>query len=389
MVSPLPDASPTRDSVAPATAPSAAPPAAPVVVLGGGSWSTALAASIRRGGHEVRLWARRPEIAAEIAAGSNVQYLPGCELPAGIQASSDLAASVAGTRAIVVGLPAAATWEIVSAAREHAHPDAAWVLLAKGLERHTGRRLSEVAAEALGSDGRRVFVLLGPSHAEEVARAMPTAVVLAGADTPDRARLQQELSGPALRIYTNDDQPGVELAAALKNVLAIAAGMGDGIGLGDNGKGALLTRGVAELSRLGITLGGRRDTFFGLAGVGDIVTTCLSRHSRNRALGERIARGETLEQALASIGQVVEGVDTTRTVVELADARNLAVPIARAVASVLFGSTAPAVAMRELMTRSLKGEWDDVPPESHEDTHERGIRDREPEDRRGDRDGTR
>lgn len=357
-----------------------------VVVLGGGSWSTALAASIRRGGHRVRLWARRPEIAAEIAAGTNEQYLPGCTLPAGIEASSDLAACLHGARAVVVGLPAAVTREIVTTARAFAAGDASWVLLAKGLELHTGRRLSEVAAEALGGDRQRVFVLLGPSHAEEVARALPTAVVLAGADTPERALLQRELSGPAMRIYSNDDQPGVELAAALKNVLAIAAGMGDGIGLGDNGKGALLTRGVAELSRLGVTLGGRRDTFFGLAGVGDIVTTCLSRHSRNRALGERVAHGETLEQALANIGQVVEGVDTTRTVVELADARGLAVPIARAVASVLFGSTSPVDAMRGLMSRSLKGEWDDVPPESSEENQESRTRSTI---ERGDRDGTR
>jgi glycerol-3-phosphate dehydrogenase (NAD(P)+) len=348
---------------------------APVVVLGGGSWATALAASMRRGGHAVRLWARRPEIAAEIARGTNEQYLPGCPLPPGIDASSDLGASVRGARAVVVGLPAATTRSIIEAARRYADPQTPWVLLAKGLELHTGRRLSEVAADALGGGRSRVFVLLGPSHAEEVARAMPTAVVLAGTPGPVRSSLQRELSSPSLRIYTNDDQPGVELAAALKNVLAIAAGMGDGIGLGDNGKGALLTRGVAELSRLGVTLGGRRDTFFGLAGVGDVVTTCLSRHSRNRALGERIARGETLDEALAGIGQVVEGVDTTRTVVELADARGLAVPIARAVASVLFGDTAPDVAMRDLMTRSLKGEWDDVPPDGGDEIRTAPTRD--------------
>lgn len=366
---------------------------APVVVLGGGSWATALAASIRRCGHPVRLWARRPEIAAAILDGHNEAYLPGCTLPAGIEASSDLESSVRGAGAIVLGVPASATGAIVERASRYADHTAPWVLLAKGLELHTGRRLSEVAAEALGGDRSRVFVLLGPSHAEEVARSMPTAVVLAGADTLARGQLQRALSSPSMRIYTNDDQAGVELAAALKNVLAIAAGIGDGIGLGDNGKGALLTRGVAELSRLGVTLGGRRDTFFGLAGVGDIVTTCLSRHSRNRALGERVARGETLEEALAHIGQVVEGVDTTRTVVELADARGLAVPIARAVSSVLFGGTAPDVAMRELMTRSLKGEWDDVPPASIEDGRTMADTDRRTEDaqsiRRGDRDGTR
>ena len=337
-----------------------------VAVLGGGSWATALAASLRRGDHPVRLWARREEIARDIAAGRNESYLPRCPLPTGIEASTDLGATLRGARCVVLGVPASATRETVEAARAHVDTDAAWVLLAKGLERHTGRRLSQVAADILDGDAERVFVLLGPSHAEEVARGMVTAIVLAGADTPLRERLQHDLSGPALRIYTNDDQAGVELAGALKNVLAIAAGIGDGIGLGDNGKGALLTRGVAELARLGIALGGRRETFFGLAGVGDVVTTCLSRHSRNRALGEKIGRGASLEEALRSIGQVVEGVETTRTVVELADERGLAVPIARAVGAVLFEDVAPVDAMRELMGRSLKGEWDDVPPDPEE-----------------------
>ena len=184
-----------------------------------------------------------------------------------------------------------------------------------------------------------------------------TALVLAGGSKTIRARLQKEFSHAHLRVYTNEDLCGVEMAGALKNVLAIAAGLCDGLGLGDNAKGALLARGVAEIARVGVRLGGRQETFFGLSGVGDVITTCLSRHSRNRALGERVGRGESLDAAMRAIGQVVEGADTTRTVVEMATRANETVPIASEVAAVLFDGKAPADAMNDLMLRSLKPEW--------------------------------
>ena len=335
----------------------------PIAVLGAGSWGTAVAASLARHDGQVRLWARDPAVAAAIGEGLNPRYLKDARLPSGIDASADLGEVVRDATTIVLGVPAAATAEIVDRVVPLTGSDVDWILLAKGLERGTGRRLSEVVVEHAHATTRHVFALLGPSHAEEVVRAQPTAIVLAGQECPERTDLQRRLSGPGLRVYTNDDLIGVEIAAAVKNVLAIAAGLGDGLGLGDNGKGALLTRGVAELARLGVALGGRRDTFFGLSGVGDVVTTCLSRHSRNRALGERIARGETLEESLNSIGQVVEGVATTKTVVELADARGVAVPIAHEVAAVLFEGKAPREALDDLMQRSLKGEWEDAPPE--------------------------
>ena len=332
-------------------------------VLGGGSWGTAIASSLARHLDDVRVWTREEDVVEAINAGSNPRYLPGADLPAGLRASADLAATMKGAGTVVLAVPAAVTAAVVGEAMPHFESGARWVLLAKGLEKGTGRRLSEVVLERSGLDPEHVFALLGPSHAEEVVRGMPTAIVLAGPDCPERNFLQRRFSGPGLRVYTNEDLVGVELAAAVKNVLAIAAGLGDGLGLGDNGKGALLTRGVAELARLGVAFGGHRETFFGLSGVGDVVTTCLSLHSRNRALGERIARGQTLKQALDEIGQVVEGVDTTRTVVDLAGARGVAVPIATEVAAVLFDGKDPAGALDDLMGRSLKGEWDDVPPE--------------------------
>jgi glycerol-3-phosphate dehydrogenase (NAD(P)+) len=200
------------------------------------------------------------------------------------------------------------------------------------------------------------MTLLGPSHAEEVARQLPTAVVLSGGEAPRAARVQGALSTNWLRIYTNDDQIGTEYAAALKNILAIAAGMCDGLGLGDNTKGALLTRGLAEISRLGVALGGRAETFYGLSGVGDVITTCLSHHSRNRALGERVAKGESLAAALAAIDQTVEGVATVRTTVALAEENGIKMPISRQVLAVLDEAKDPSHAIDELMGRALRSE---------------------------------
>lgn len=338
--------------------------AGPTTILGGGSWGTAIAASIGRHESDVRIWSIEADVVASInGEHRNPRYLGDAPIPETVHATGDLQAALEGTTAIILAVPAKFTGEVVRTARAQAPDSAPWVLLGKGLERGTGRRLSEVALDQPGMSPDRVFAFLGPSHAEEVVKGKVTAIVLAGPAGEHRAFLQRRLSGPGLRVYTNDDLTGVELAAAVKNVLAIAAGLGDGLGLGDNGKGALLTRGVAELARLGMAFGGQRETFFGLAGIGDMVTTCLSQHSRNRRFGELIARGKTMQQSLDEIGQVVEGIDTTRTVVDLADARGVAVPIAREVASVLFDGKDPAAALDDLMQRSLKGEWDDAPPD--------------------------
>jgi glycerol-3-phosphate dehydrogenase (NAD(P)+) len=316
-----------------------------------------MASTLAGAGSAVTLWARRAEQVTELDSGHNGRYLGERALAPELGFTSDFRAAVDQADVLLLATPAATTADICAQIGPTAVP---CVLLAKGLERGTGRRLSDVAAGVLGPTSE-VLVLLGPSHAEEVIDGQPTAIVLAGGSAPTRDALQKEFSHANLRVYTNDDLIGVELAAALKNVLAIAAGLCDGLGLGDNAKGALLARGVAEIARIGEKLGGRRETFFGLSGVGDVITTCLSRHSRNRALGERVGRGEPLADAIAAIGQVVEGADTTRTVVELAQREGEVVPIATEVAAVLFEGKAPAEAMSDLMLRTLKPEWGPAP----------------------------
>jgi glycerol-3-phosphate dehydrogenase (NAD(P)+) len=275
-----------------------------------------MASTLAGAGSAVTLWARRPDQVAEIESGRNSRYLGDRPLAPELACTAEFRAAVESADVLVLATPAATTADLCTMIGPTSTP---CVLLAKGLERESGRRLS-------GSG-------------------------------PNREAIQREFSHANLRVYTNDDLVGVELAAALKNVLAIAAGLCDGLGLGDNAKGALLARGVAEIARVGVRLGGRQETFFGLSGVGDVITTCLSRHSRNRALGERVARGESLATAIAAIGQVVEGADTTRTIVELARREGAAVPIAREVAAVLFEDKSPAEAMNDLMLRSLKPEW--------------------------------
>jgi glycerol-3-phosphate dehydrogenase (NAD(P)+) len=315
-----------------------------------------LAATVASAGREVILWARREEQVAQLRAGRNPGYLGDHRLPTSLRCTADLKEAVVSADGIVIATPSHTTRQICEMIVDAGARHLPCVLLAKGLERGTGRRLSEVASDVLGPDSE-VLVLLGPSHAEEVILGLPTAIVVAGGTAATRERFQQLFSHSNLRVYTNDDLIGVETAGALKNVLAIAAGLCDGLGLGDNAKGALLARGVAEIARIGVRLGGRQETYFGLSGVGDVITTCLSRHSRNRALGERVARGESLVEATAAIGQVVEGTETTRTVVALAAREGDAVPIANEVAAVLFDGKAPADAMNDLMLRSLKPEW--------------------------------
>ena len=326
-------------------------------ILGAGSWGTALAVSAALAGHRVRLWARRVELADEIRAGSNHRYLPGVPIPPGIEATSRVEEALADASLIILAVPSSAVGEMCGELMKRGvGSDLSVVCVAKGLERGTGRRMSEIMAESLKDSGVERMVLLGPSHAEEVARKMPTAVVLSGGDAAHADLVQRELSTAWFRIYTNDDLVGVETAGALKNILAIATGICDGIGLGDNTKGALLTRGVAEIARLGVEMGGRHETFFGLAGIGDVITTCLSRHSRNRAFGERIGGGETTADALVAIGQVVEGVETLRSAVQLARRHSIEMPISEQVLAVVNGDRDPREAIEELMGRALKAE---------------------------------
>ena len=322
-------------------------------VCGGGSWGTALACLLARKGVDVTLWARDAASAATLErARENERYLPGVRFPDSLRVTATLAE--VRDRDVVIAVPTRAQREV---ARAIAAGAGAHVVLcaAKGWEPDTRRRMSEVLAEELGS-AERVAVLAGPSHAEEVARGIPTSVVVAAETEATALRFQDLLHDPTFRVYTNTDLLGVEIAAALKNVIAIAAGVCDGLGFGDNTKGALLTRGLAELARLGQALGARPETFSGLAGIGDLVTTCTSRHSRNRRLGELVAGGVSLDEARHRIGMAVEGVETTRSALDIAAAHRVELPITAQVAHVLFDRKDPRRALEALMGRDAKAE---------------------------------
>ncbi|MDT0632812.1 NAD(P)H-dependent glycerol-3-phosphate dehydrogenase [Rubrivirga sp. S365] len=336
------------------------PTAPPTAVLGAGSWGTALAISLARAGHPARLWARREEAAAEIArTRRNEAYLPGADVPRTVEVSSDLEAVVGGAAVWVVAVPSQSVRAVVAPLAGRIENETVIVSVAKGIETDTLLTTSAVLRDVLpAADAGRVGVLYGPSHAEEVAQERPTSVVAALPD-PDTAAFVQDLfMTPSLRVYTNPDVVGVEVGGSVKNVMAVAAGMSDGLDLGDNAKAALVTRGLAEITRLGLALGADAHTFAGLAGLGDLVVTCFSRHSRNRAFGERVGRGETRAEALGHSTMVVEGVQTTASVRALARRHGVEMPITEAVWSILFDGLAPRDAVEALMTRSAAPETD-------------------------------
>jgi glycerol-3-phosphate dehydrogenase (NAD(P)+) len=328
-----------------------------VAVVNAGGWGTALAVKLASQGYDVRLWARRPELAERIAADrENREYLPYVTVPPTVQVTSDLAAAVGEADAIVVAVIASYMAEIADRMRPVLLPHALVVHGAKGLEPGTGRRLSVVLAEGLADRQRPIAVLAGPNHAEEVARSLPAAAVLACADPAVGLRLQRLLGSPWFRVYTNLDVVGVELCSAAKNVIALAAGMGDGLGYGDNSKAALITRGLAELWRLVERHGGSLATVAGLAGVGDVVATCTSRHSRNRWAGEEIGRGRRPEDVIASTRMVIEGIPSAKAIVGLARACGVEMPICEGVHRILFEGQRPDDALRELMARGSTSE---------------------------------
>lgn len=333
-------------------------------ILGTGSWGTAFGRHLSEAWDEVVLWGVEPgQVAAIRDDHANPGFFPGLDLPANLTATLDLPEAVDGADAVFVVLPSQAVREV--AARLHGctlKAEVPIISLSKGLELSTLKRLSTVVEEEMVPDaaGRphRVGVLLGPSHAEEVVQRQPTALVLAGRGTGWHD-WQPRLSGPAVRVYTNPDLVGVEIAAAFKNVIAIAVGMADGLGYGDNTRGAVMTRGLKELTRLGVALGGRFETFYGLSGVGDLITTCTSRHSRNRNYGETVSRGEQAPQALLDgAAQVVEGAVMTQAALRLSAKHAIELPITQEVHNVLFSGKTPADAMRDLMERTLRSEHD-------------------------------
>ncbi len=325
-----------------------------VTVLAAGAWGTALAIAFA-GNHRVTLWSREADVAAEILAErENRRFLPGYRLPPGVAVTTDLAAAVQDAELLVVATPIAGLRPTAEALKAlgNAVP-LVWVC--KGFEAGSGRLPHQVVAEVLG-EGFVCGVLSGPSFAEEVAGAQPTAVALAATDGEFARRMARELHTTRLRIYANDDLIGVEVGGAVKNVLAIATGVCDGLGLGLNSRAALMTRGLAEIARLGLALGARRDTFMGLAGMGDLILTCTGDLSRNRRVGLGLAQGKTLPQILDELGHVAEGVYTAREVARLATRLGIEMPISTAVAAVLDGRISAGQAVEQLMARDPKEE---------------------------------
>jgi glycerol-3-phosphate dehydrogenase (NAD(P)+) len=324
-------------------------------VLGAGSWGTTLADMLARQDHDVTVWAYEPEVVAQInAERMNRLFLDGCPLAPSLRASDDPEAVVRDADLVLSAAPSHAVRRVLGRAAPALRDGVLLVSATKGIETDTLRRMSQVVAEI--APQVRYVALSGPSFAVEVYNGQPTAVVAASAD-PEAARITQRvLSTPRFRVYTGTDVIGVELGGAVKNVIAIAAGILEGLGLGHNPRAALITRGLAEITRLGVAMGADPATFAGLAGLGDLVLTATGHLSRNRSLGVALGRGQSLEHYLSQHRTVAEGVHTTRAALRLAEQRGVEMPITAQVAAVLFAGKAPSAALAELMERALKAE---------------------------------
>ena len=327
-----------------------------IAVLGAGSWGTALAFSLAQQGRDVVLWARREEAAQTIrTTRHNASYLPDVELPESVDVTSDIEVAVEGAWLWVVAVPSQSVRGVTRSSEHRADASVTVVSVAKGIENETLLTTSGVLRETLPDvPVEQIGVLYGPSHAEEVGRGRPTTVVASFPDVGVAKRVRDAFMSPSLRVYANTDLIGVEIAGSVKNVMALAAGMGDGLGLGDNAKAATVTRGLAEITRLGLALGADPHTFSGLAGLGDLVVTCFSMHSRNRAFGEKIGAGRSVADALADSTMVVEGVRTTDSTRQLAARLGVEMPITEAVAHILAGDITPRDAVCRLMERDPK-----------------------------------
>ena len=327
-----------------------------IAVVGAGSWGTALAIVAGRMGHEVRLWSRNEETVASINQERfNCSYLKEAEVPATVNATTNIGEAVAGKGVVILAAPSHAFRQVLTSLTGALEAYAIVVSATKGIEIETGKRMSEVGRDVLGE--RRFVCLSGPSFAKEVVEGHPTAIVAAGNDPEDCRTIQSLLSCDSLRIYTNSDLVGVELGGSVKNVMAIAAGMVAGLGFGSNSVAALITRGLAEMTRLAVRQGSRVETMMGLAGLGDLVLTCTGNLSRNRFVGEALGKGQTLSAVTQRMREVAEGVKTTRAVKGLAAQSGVEMPIATEVYQVLYESKAVRDAAVELMNRPLRGEF--------------------------------
>lgn len=327
-------------------------------VLGAGSWGTALAVHLARAGHHVRLWARDGVLVEELrATRENARYLPGVGMSDAIAATPSLEQALSGAKFVIVAVPSHGLRAVVQHAAPYLAPQAILVSATKGIEVDSLQRMSQVI-ESEVNGGCATVVLSGPSFAMEVARGLPTAVLAASDDSRAAAAVQEHFRGPGLRLYVNEDVAGVEIGGALKNVIAIAAGCVEGLGLGHNALAALITRGLAEISRLAIAEGGRRDTLAGLSGLGDLVLTCTGDLSRNRRVGIELGHGRRLDDILAGMHMVAEGVRTTRAALALGARHGLELPIAAQMQDVLEGRSSPLSAVEALMLRRQRAEAD-------------------------------
>lgn len=331
------------------------PPLDRATVIGAGAMGTLCASLLADRGVRVALWGRSPELIARInAERRNERYLPERSLPELITATCDAGAALADPQLIVSAIPCQYTREVWTNLSRHGVPKAPIVSVAKGIEVDTLLRPTQILTETIGEVA--VSALSGPSIAAEVAAGLPATVVVAAEDDASAILVQKAMSSPTFRIYTNTDLIGVELGGAVKNVIGITAGIGDGVGIGTNAKAGLLTRGLVEITRLGVTLGAKPDTFRGLAGIGDLITTCISPVSRNRCAGEKIGRGMPIDEVIETSHGVIEGIDSTRSILQLAELNHVDMPITRAVHDVLFENRSPRSAIDDLMTRQLKHE---------------------------------
>lgn len=329
-----------------------------IAVIGAGSWGTALAIVAARAGHEVAIWSRNEAVVESINRNHvNSTYLTGAGIPSEVAATQDISEAVVGRELIVLAAPSHATRELLTNMSPVLRAEMIIVSATKGIEIDTGKRMSQVVAEVVPEAMRPRFVCLsGPSFAKEVVTNHPTAIVAASKDREARSIVQQEFSFDNLRIYTNDDVAGTELGGSVKNVMAIAAGMVAGLGFGSNSIAALITRGLAEMTRLALREGAKLETLMGLAGLGDLVLTCTGSLSRNRFVGEELGKGRSLNDIAAGMNQVAEGVKTTRAVKRLADRLGVDMPITNEVHAVLYEGKSASHAANELMTRPLREE---------------------------------
>ncbi|MDQ3908123.1 MAG: NAD(P)-dependent glycerol-3-phosphate dehydrogenase [Acidobacteriota bacterium] len=329
--------------------------------MGAGGWGTALGVVAGRAGHSVRLWSRNAEIAEAINLDRvNPIYLPAHEIVGDVRATSVAGDALRGAEFVVLAAPSHATREMLARVKDEVPGGAVVLSATKGIEAETGRRVSEIVRDVLGEKiASRFACLSGPSFAREVASGHPTAVVAASLDASLALRVQSVLSYENLRVYTNDDLTGVELGGAVKNVMALAAGMVGGLGLGANSVAALVTRGLAEMTRFAVAQGARVETLAGLAGLGDLVLTCTGSLSRNRFVGQELGRGRKLEEITTGMREVAEGVRTSRAVKLIADRIGVEMPITEQVNAVLYDGRPPRDAVRELMLRPLKGEFEE------------------------------